>query len=101
MVNNLTMSLRKHRASFADAWLIAANGDVFQLTRDPDAVVSIVKNPGQARMPVTILDLGHTVNELQEMAAAIRQTTVDDIIDRAARGESQPKASRRQRTVQV
>jgi DNA-binding transcriptional MerR regulator len=93
--------LRKHRASFADAWMIVGNGDVFQVTKDPDAVVSIVKNPGQARMPVTILDLGHTVKELQEMAAAIHQTTVDDIINRATRGESQPKASRKQQTVQV
>jgi DNA-binding transcriptional MerR regulator len=68
---------RDYHAPFADAWLISDGHDVFELRKKQADIISVLHHPGQSCLPLAVLDVGRTVQELMELAAAHRQMTVD------------------------
>jgi DNA-binding transcriptional MerR regulator len=87
---------RDYAAPFFDAWLVSDGHDVFELRQDQAAIISVLRHPGQSCLPLTILDVGRTVQELLAIAAVQRDATIAEIREQIARGEMiQRKKTRR------
>lgn len=78
---------REYHAPFADAWLISDGHDVFELRQEEAAIISVLHHPGQSCLPITVLDVGRTVQELMELAAAQHNRTVEEIREQIAHGD--------------
>jgi DNA-binding transcriptional MerR regulator len=75
--------------------LISDGHDVFEL-RQKQTLYQLAPRHGQACLPLTILDVGRTVQELLEIAAVQRDATIAEIREQIARGEMiQRKKTRR------
>ena len=90
---------REYHSPFAQAWLISDGHDVFEIRKDRAEILSLLHHPGQSCLPIAVLDLGRTAQELMELAAAHLQMTVDEIRERIAHGPTVPRAKQRKRPV--
>lgn len=79
---------KDYQNPLAHAWLISDGRDIFELRRNRRDILSLLQHPGQICLPVTVLDLGRTAEELVEMAAQTLQTTKGEMRERIARGET-------------
>ena len=96
-----TMLQRDYHAPFAQAWLISDGHNVFEIRQDKAEIVSLLHHPGQSCLPIAVLDLGRTAQELMELAAAHLQMTVDEIRERIAHGDGEAKTIRRKESAIV
>jgi DNA-binding transcriptional MerR regulator len=92
---------RNYHAPFAQAWLISDGHDVFEIRQDKAEILSLLHHPGQSCLPIAVLDLGRTVQELMELAASQHQITVAEIRERIAHGATVPQAKQRKRPVVI
>ena len=74
---------------FAQAWLISDGHDIFELSETETEILSLLRHPGQSCLPLTVLDLGRTTQELLTAVALNTGTAAEDIRERIARGEGQ------------
>lgn len=88
---------RAYRAPFAQAWLISDGHDIFELRAQEAEILSVLRHPGQSCLPITVLDLGRTTQELVELAASHLHITAVEIRERIARGEGQPQGTKRKK----
>jgi len=93
------MLRRDYHAPFAQAWLVSDGHNVFEIRQDKAEIVSLLHHPGQSCLPIAVLDLGRTAQELMELAAAHLQMTVDEIRERIAHGPTVPRAKQHKRPV--
>lgn len=70
---------------WAHAWLISDGHDLFEVRRERSDILSLLQHPGQVCMPVTVLDLDGTVEELVSRAAEGLQKTKAEIRELIAR----------------
>jgi DNA-binding transcriptional MerR regulator len=85
---------------WAHAWLISDGHDIFELRHDSKEILSLLQHPGQVCMPVTVLDLGRTAEELIEMAAKDLQKTRAEVRELIARGGASKAAACQAMTVE-
>jgi DNA-binding transcriptional MerR regulator len=71
---------------WAHAWIISDGHDLFELRHDRHEILSLLKHPGQSCMPITVLDVACTAEELVAMAAKDLQKTRAEVRDLIARG---------------
>jgi DNA-binding transcriptional MerR regulator len=88
---------QEYHAPFAQAWLISDGYDVFEIRQHQADILSVLHYPGQSCLPVTILDLGRTAQELVELAASHLHTTAAEIRERIARSDGEPKKTQGKR----
>jgi|SRR5215831_15924678 len=88
-----TLLRSAYRAPFAQAWLISNGHDIFELREHQAEILSLLSHPGQSCLPMTVLDLGRTAQELVELAASYLHTTAAEIRERIARGEGQSQGT--------
>jgi DNA-binding transcriptional MerR regulator len=75
---------RDYQAPFAQAWLITDGHDVFELRKTQADIISVLRHPGQICLPLAVLDIGRTVQELIAVAAAHHEMTVHTIREKIA-----------------
>ena len=75
-----------HDPQFAHAWLISDGHDIFELRRTERDIFSLLKHPGQSCLPLTVLDLGRTFDELVDRVAQERHETQAEVRELIARG---------------
>ena len=92
---------RDYHAPFAQAWLISDGHDVFEIRQDKAEILSLLHHPGQSCLPIAVLDLGRTVQELMELAASHHHTTVSEIRERIAHGPTIQAKQRKRHVVTV
>lgn len=83
---------------FAHAWLISNNHDIFELRRHKREILSLLRHPGQRCMPMTVLDLQWTAEELVDIAAKNAKMTKTELRELIAQGVKS-EASHRQAVV--
>ncbi len=81
-------------APFAQAWLISDGHDIFKLSKDEKEILSVLRHPGQWCLPVMVLDLGRTTQELVTAVALNTKTTAEEIRERIASGAGEPQTTR-------
>src|SRR5262249_30160234 len=94
-----TMLRRDYHAPFAQAWLISDGHNVFEIRQDKAEIVSLLHHPGQSCLPIAVLDLGRTAQELMELAATHLLMTVEEIREHIAHSPTVPQAQQRKRPV--
>jgi DNA-binding transcriptional MerR regulator len=82
---------------WAHAWIISDGHDLFALRHHRQEILSLLKHPGQSCMPITVLDVACTAEELVTMAAQDLQKTKAEVRELIAQGVKSPAAPRKTR----
>jgi DNA-binding transcriptional MerR regulator len=85
---------KRYPAPFAQAWLISDGHDIFALSEKETEILSLLRHPGQSCLPLAVLDLGRTTQELIAAVALDTGTTADEIRERIACGAGEPQPKR-------
>lgn len=86
---------KQYPAPFAQAWLISDGHDIFALSEKETGILSLLRHPGQSCLPLAVLDLGRTTQELIAAVALDTGRTAEDIRERIAHGAGEPQTTRK------
>jgi DNA-binding transcriptional MerR regulator len=77
---------KDYQNPLAHAWLVSDGHDIFELRRNQRDILSLLQHPGQSCLPMTVLDLGRTAEELVVVAAQGAHKTYVEVRELIARG---------------